>query len=61
MFCRIISCFLHEANISFRVYMMGKAVLLAKGSGNLDLSSVLSLIIRNLANSFLFLNSNVMF
>lgn len=41
MFCVIISCFLHEANVSVRVYMLGKAVLLAKGSGNLDFSSVI--------------------
>lgn len=61
MLCIIILFFLCEANVSFRMYVLGKAVLLAKGSGNLDFSSVLSLIIRNLANYFLFLNSAVMF
>lgn len=61
MLCIIILFFICEANVSFGVYVLGKAVLLAKGSGNLDFSSVLSLIIRNLANYFLFLNSAVMF
>lgn len=33
MFCMIISCFLREANVSIRVCVLGKAVLLAKRSG----------------------------
>lgn len=61
MSCIIISSFLRGANVSIRVYVLGKVILLAKGSGNLDFSLVLSLMIRNLANHFLFLNLNVMF
>lgn len=46
MFCIIVSCFLRGANVTLRVCMLGKAVLsVAKGSGILELFSVLSLII----------------